>query len=161
MALAPARWQTSRATSPVTGVFRWLLHQPQRALDALIGQQREERRLLQLHGHGLPQRVVEHRVAGRVREVCDEHGVARGERGRRRGRQEEVPADGGEESPRRASISHGRVRSRSGRRRHAAAVSRRVVDGVARGTVAAGTPRRDAARVAPDARSSASMSAAV
>ena len=46
-----------------------MAHQPQRLTDALIRDQAEERRLLQLHRQTLPQGVVEHRVAGGVHEI--------------------------------------------------------------------------------------------
>ncbi len=54
-------------------------HETQRALDALIRQQRQKWRLLQLHRHRLPQRIVEDGIARRVRKIGDEHGVAFGQ----------------------------------------------------------------------------------
>ena len=67
-------------------------HEAQRALHALLRQHADVRRLPQLHVERLLQRVVEHRLARRVREVGDHDGVALAE-GARAGRVEENAGD--------------------------------------------------------------------
>ena len=61
-------------------IFR-LSHQSQRLLDLLVRNQAEKRRLLQLHGQSLAQRVVKHRIAGLVVEIGQDDGVLVGESG--------------------------------------------------------------------------------
>ena len=68
---------------------RRLIHQRQRSSDALLGDEAEERRLLQLHRQSLSQRIVEHRIAGRVGELGEHDRVLVGQR-RRRSRIEDV-----------------------------------------------------------------------
>ena len=48
--------------------------------DALVRDQAEERRLLELHRESLSQRVVEHRIAGRVGEIGEHDRVLVGQR---------------------------------------------------------------------------------
>ena len=60
--------------------IRRLVHQWQRSSDALVGDQAEERRLLELHRKALSQRFVEHRIAGRVGELSEHDAVLVGER---------------------------------------------------------------------------------
>ena len=48
-----------------------MAHQPQRLADALVRDEAEKGRLLQLHCQALSQGVVEHRVAGGVHEISD------------------------------------------------------------------------------------------
>ena len=60
--------------------IRRLVHQWQRSSDALLRDQAEERRLLELHRESLPQRFVEHRIAGRVGELGEHDRVLVGQR---------------------------------------------------------------------------------
>ena len=62
--------------------IRRLVHQRQRFPDALLRHQAEERRLLELHRESLSQRVVEHRIAGRVGEIGEHDRVLVGQRRR-------------------------------------------------------------------------------
>ena len=55
--------------------IRRLVHQRQRSSDAFLGDEAEERRLLELNRESLSQRVVEHRVAGRVGELGEDDRV--------------------------------------------------------------------------------------
>ena len=68
----------SRATAGVIFSSGSAAHQPQRALQPLLGQHAQERRLPQLDFERLLQRVVEHRLAGAVREIGEDDGVALG-----------------------------------------------------------------------------------
>ena len=68
--------------------IRRLVHQRQRSSDALVGDEAEERRLLKLHRESLSQRIVEHRIAGRVGELGEHDRVLVGQR--RRSRIEDV-----------------------------------------------------------------------
>ena len=56
-----------------------LVHQSQRSANAIVGDQTEERRLLELHREALSQRFVEHRIAGRVGELGEHDAVLVGE----------------------------------------------------------------------------------
>src|SRR5260370_26268782 len=53
----------------------WLAYQPQGLLGPLVRNEAEEGRLLKLHSKPLPERAVEHRVGGCVREVSEDDGV--------------------------------------------------------------------------------------
>src|SRR5260370_38704111 len=53
----------------------WLAYQPQGLLGPLVRNEAEEGRLLKLQSQPLPERAVEHRVAGCVREVSEDDGV--------------------------------------------------------------------------------------
>ena len=70
-----ARSQTSRATCGVSRASVWLAHHSQYVPDAIIRDQLQEGRLLELHCQTLPERVVENGIAGHVREVGDQDGV--------------------------------------------------------------------------------------
>ena len=59
---------------------RRLLHHRQRSSDAVVRNEAQERRLLQLCREPLAQRVVEHRIAGRVGEVGEHDRVLIGQR---------------------------------------------------------------------------------
>ena len=59
-----------------------LRHQGQRLRHALIGEQVQKRRLLQLRRQPLPQRAVEHRIARGVREIGEHDGVFLGQAAR-------------------------------------------------------------------------------
>ena len=59
--------------------IRRLVHQWQRSSDALLGDEAEERRLLKLHRQSLSQRIVEHRIAGRVGELGEHDRVLVGQ----------------------------------------------------------------------------------
>ena len=59
--------------------IRRLVHQRQRSADAFVGDEAEERRLLQLHRESLSQRLVEHRIAGRVGELGEHDRVLVGQ----------------------------------------------------------------------------------
>ena len=78
--------------------IRRLVHQRQRSSDAFVGDEAEERRLLELHRESLSQRVVEHRIAGRVGELGEHDRVLVGER--RRPRREDVTRPRGLPLPR-------------------------------------------------------------
>ena len=56
-----------------------LLHQRQRSPDALLRDQAEERRLLELDRESLSQRLVEHGIAGRIGEIAEHDRVLVGE----------------------------------------------------------------------------------
>ena len=58
---------------------RLLIHQWQRSSDALLGDEAEKRRLLQLHRQSLSQRIVEHRIAGRIGELGEHDRVLVGQ----------------------------------------------------------------------------------
>ena len=62
--------------------IRRLVHQWQRSSDAFVGDEAEERRLLKLHRESLSERIVEHRIAGRVGELGEHDRVLVGERRR-------------------------------------------------------------------------------
>ena len=62
--------------------IRRLVHQQQRSSDAVVGDEAEERRLLELYRESLSQRIVEHRIAGRVGELGEHDRVLVGERRR-------------------------------------------------------------------------------
>ena len=62
--------------------IRRLVHQRQRSPDAFVGDEAEERRLLELHRESLSERLVEHRVARRVGELGEHDRVLVGERRR-------------------------------------------------------------------------------
>ena len=68
-----------------------LPHQLERLADAFRRHDAQKRRLLELHGEPLAQRLVEHRVAGRVREIGEDDGVLVGQL--RRAMQVHVAAD--------------------------------------------------------------------
>jgi hypothetical protein len=51
-------------------------HQLQRISDPFVGRELEIRRLREVHGHRLPQRVVEITVGGAVRDMTDQDGAA-------------------------------------------------------------------------------------
>ena len=72
--------------------IRRLVHQWQRPPDAFVGDEAQERRLLKLHRESLSERIVEHRVAGRVGELSEHDAVRVGER--RRSRIEDVAHSG-------------------------------------------------------------------
>ena len=59
--------------------IRRLVHQTQRSSDPFVGDEAEERRLLQLHRQSLPQRLVEHRIACLVGEIGEDDRVLVGE----------------------------------------------------------------------------------
>ena len=69
------RSQMSLASSGRQPRVRRLAHQAQRLLDALLGDEAEERRLFELYRQPLAKRPVEHRVAGRVREIGEDNRV--------------------------------------------------------------------------------------
>ena len=89
VAALAVRWQTSRASSFVSRASLGLRHQRQRLRDALIRNQAQKRRLLQLRRKPLPQRAVKNRIAGSVGEVGQNDRVFFGEL-RRTTMQEEV-----------------------------------------------------------------------
>ena len=62
--------------------IRRLVHQQQRSSDAVVRHEAEERRLLELNRESLPERLVEHRIAGRVGELAEHDRVLVGERRR-------------------------------------------------------------------------------
>ena len=68
-----------------------LPHQLERLADAFLRHDAQKRRLLELHREPLAQRFVEHRVAGRVREIGEDDGVLVGQL--RRTMQVHVAAD--------------------------------------------------------------------
>jgi hypothetical protein len=57
-----------------------LVHQQKRSPHAVVGDQVEERRLPELYRESLPQRLVEHRIAGRVVELGEHERVPVGQR---------------------------------------------------------------------------------
>ena len=59
--------------------IRRLVHQWQRSSNVLVGDETEERRLLKLYRKSLSQRVVEHRIAGRVGELREHDRVLVGQ----------------------------------------------------------------------------------
>jgi len=58
----------------IAGVRR-LTHQLQQLMDAVLGDEAEKWRLLQLYGQSLAKRAVEHRVAGAVVEIGEDNRV--------------------------------------------------------------------------------------
>src|SRR5262249_32669022 len=55
--------------------IRWLAHQTQRLLDALLGDQAEKRRLFELYCQALAKSSVKRRVARRVFEIGEDNAV--------------------------------------------------------------------------------------
>src|SRR5208283_4332862 len=53
----------------------WLTHHSQYVPDAVVRNQLQEGRLLELHRQALPERVVENGIAGHVREIGDHNRV--------------------------------------------------------------------------------------
>ena len=94
--------------------IRRLVHQRQRAADAFVGDEAEERRLLKLHRQSLSQRIVEHWVAGRVGELGEDDRVLVGQR-RRLSRIEEVARSGHGDAAAAAATTVQRARAYRGR----------------------------------------------
>ena len=82
VAALAVRWQTSRVNSFVSRASLGLAHERQGLRDALIRNQAQKRRLLQLRRKSLPQRAVKNGIAGGVGEVGQNDGVFFGELGR-------------------------------------------------------------------------------
>ena len=82
VAALAVRWQTSRAKFLREPRIFGLAHQRQGLRDALIRNQAQKWRLLQLRRKSLPQRAVKNRIAGSVGEVGQNDRVFFGELGR-------------------------------------------------------------------------------
>ena len=79
---SPVRTHTTLRNVGSQSRIRRLVHQRQRSSDAFVGDEAEERRLLELHRESLSQRIVEHRIAGRVGELGEHDRVLVGQRRR-------------------------------------------------------------------------------
>jgi hypothetical protein len=104
-------WSESRICGPA--------HQKQRPLDPLLGNQAQERRLLQLHRQGLPKRTVEDGIGGLIFEFGEDNRVTRAQRMRAVEKQEcsGGDCDGGQASRRGKPPVPIRARPGSGGRR--------------------------------------------